>query len=44
MGACVIGAIGLRFVPETARASIRGRGVPGIDTEVPPYRKEPAGV
>ena len=42
MGACVIGAIGLLFVPETTRCSIRGRGVPGVDNEVPPYEKEPA--
>jgi MFS transporter, MHS family, proline/betaine transporter len=40
MGACVIGAIGLLFVPETARASIRGRGVPGVDTPCPPYDRE----
>lgn len=32
MGACVVGAIALKFVPETARCSIRGRGMPGIDT------------
>jgi MHS family proline/betaine transporter-like MFS transporter len=41
MAACVIGAIALRFVPETARASIRGTGVPGVDTKVKPL--EPAG-
>jgi MFS transporter, MHS family, proline/betaine transporter len=40
MGACVIGAIGLLFVPETARASIRGRGIPGVDTRCPPYDRE----
>jgi MHS family proline/betaine transporter-like MFS transporter len=40
MAACVVGAIGLLFVPETTRCSIRGRGVPGIDTQVPPYEKE----
>jgi hypothetical protein len=40
MGACVIGIIGLLFVPETARASIRGTGIPGVDTECPPYDKE----
>jgi MFS transporter, MHS family, proline/betaine transporter len=44
MGACVVGAVGLLFVPETTRASIRGRGIPGIDTEVPPYEKEPVPV
>ncbi|MGH3370596.1 MAG: MFS transporter, partial [Nocardioidaceae bacterium] len=36
MAACVVGAVALWFVPETARASIRGTGVPGIDTEVKP--------
>jgi MHS family proline/betaine transporter-like MFS transporter len=36
MLACVVGAVALRFVPETARASIRGTGVPGIDTDVKP--------
>jgi MHS family proline/betaine transporter-like MFS transporter len=36
MAACVIGAIALVFVPETARASIRGTGLPGVDTEVKP--------
>ncbi len=36
MAACVVGAVALLFVPETARASIRGTGVPGIDTEVKP--------
>lgn len=40
MGACVIGAVGLVFVPETARASIRGRGLPGVDTECPPYERD----
>jgi MHS family proline/betaine transporter-like MFS transporter len=30
MAACVIGAIALVFVPETAGASIRGRGIPGL--------------
>jgi hypothetical protein len=38
----VVGAIALRFVPETARALIRGTGVPGVDTEVKPL--EPARV
>jgi len=41
MASCVIGAIGLMFVPETTRCSIRGRGVPGVDNKVPPYEKEP---
>ncbi|HSJ21785.1 MAG TPA: MFS transporter [Nocardioidaceae bacterium] len=36
MAACLVGAVALRFVPETARASIRGTGVPGVDTEVKP--------
>jgi MFS transporter, MHS family, proline/betaine transporter len=36
----VVGAVGLLFVPETARASIRGRGVPGVDTECPPYDRQ----
>jgi MFS transporter, MHS family, proline/betaine transporter len=40
MGACVIGAVGLLFVPETARASIRGRGTPGVDNTCPPYDRE----
>jgi len=40
MGACVIGMVGLLFVPETARASIRGNGIPGIDNECPPYDRE----
>jgi MFS transporter, MHS family, proline/betaine transporter len=43
MGACAIGALGLLFVPETTRCSIRGRGVPGVDNEVPPYEREPVG-
>lgn len=42
MAASAVGAIALLFVPETARASIRGTGVPGIDTEVKPL--EPSGV
>jgi MHS family proline/betaine transporter-like MFS transporter len=33
MGACVIGAVALYFVPETRACSIRGRGIPGIDTK-----------
>ncbi|HET9861473.1 MAG TPA: MFS transporter [Nocardioidaceae bacterium] len=36
MAACAVGAVALLFVPETARASIRGTGVPGVDTEVKP--------
>jgi MHS family proline/betaine transporter-like MFS transporter len=36
MGACVIGAIALWFVPETRGCSIRGRGIPGIDTHPEP--------
>jgi MHS family proline/betaine transporter-like MFS transporter len=43
MAACVVGAVALRFVPETARASIRGTGIPGVDTEVPPYDAHPEG-
>jgi MFS transporter, MHS family, proline/betaine transporter len=42
MASCVVGAVGLMFIPETARCSIRGRGVPGIDTQCPPYEKEQA--
>jgi MHS family proline/betaine transporter-like MFS transporter len=42
MAACVVGAAALLFVPETARASIRGTGVPGVDTEVKPL--EPSAV
>jgi MHS family proline/betaine transporter-like MFS transporter len=33
MGACVVGAIALIFVPETRACSIRGRGIPGVDTK-----------
>lgn len=36
MGACVVGLIALRFVAETAGASLHGRGIPGIDTEAHP--------
>lgn len=36
MVACAVGAVALAFVPETARASIRGTGVPGVDTEPQP--------
>jgi MHS family proline/betaine transporter-like MFS transporter len=32
MAACVVGAVALYFVPETKGCSIRGRGIPGIDT------------
>jgi len=39
MAACVIGMVALVFVPETARASIRGRGIPGIDTKPVPLAK-----
>ena len=31
MAACAVGMIALVSVPETARASCRGRGVPGVD-------------
>ena len=30
MASCVVGAIALAFVPETAGVSIRGRGIPGL--------------
>jgi MHS family proline/betaine transporter-like MFS transporter len=30
MGACVIGMLSLRFVPETAGASLHGRSLPGV--------------
>jgi MFS transporter, MHS family, proline/betaine transporter len=33
MAACVVGAVALYFVPETRACSIRGRGIPGIDTK-----------
>ena len=36
MAACGIGLVALYFVAETAGASIRGRGIPGIDTEAHP--------
>jgi MHS family proline/betaine transporter-like MFS transporter len=36
MASCVVGMVALAFVPETARASIRGRGIPGIDTKPVP--------
>ncbi|RZL78331.1 MAG: MFS transporter [Rhodococcus sp. (in: high G+C Gram-positive bacteria)] len=36
MAACGVGLVALYFVAETAGASIRGRGIPGIDTEAHP--------
>ncbi|MBC2643901.1 MULTISPECIES: MFS transporter [unclassified Rhodococcus (in: high G+C Gram-positive bacteria)] len=36
MAACGIGLVALYFVAETAGASIRGRGIPGVDTEAHP--------
>jgi MHS family proline/betaine transporter-like MFS transporter len=36
MAACVVGAIALIRVPETRGCSIRGRGIPGIDTTFVP--------
>jgi MHS family proline/betaine transporter-like MFS transporter len=36
MASCVVGAIALYFVPETARASIRGRAIPGVETRPEP--------
>ena len=36
MAACVVGAIALVGVPETRGCSIRGRGIPGIDTHFIP--------
>jgi len=30
MGACVVGAVALLFMTETAGCSLRGRGVPGV--------------
>jgi MFS transporter, MHS family, proline/betaine transporter len=33
MAACVVGAVALIFVPETRACSIRGRGIPGVDTK-----------
>ncbi len=36
MGACVVGLVALYFVAETAGASLRGRGIPGVDTEPRP--------
>jgi MFS transporter, MHS family, proline/betaine transporter len=40
MAACVVGAVALYFVPETRGCSLRGRGIPGIDTRPAP---EPVG-
>ncbi|OLF06053.1 MFS transporter [Actinophytocola xinjiangensis] len=40
MGACVIGAVALYFVPETRGCSLRGRGLPGVDT-LPGEEPEP---
>jgi MFS transporter, MHS family, proline/betaine transporter len=42
MGSCVVGAAALLFCTETAGASIRGRGVPGVDTEAKPLAAAPA--
>ncbi len=33
MAACAVGAVALVFVPETRACSIRGRGIPGVDTK-----------
>lgn len=41
MGACVVGAVALYFVPETAGASLRGRGVPGVISR--PSGRRPGG-
>ena len=38
MAACVVGAIALVRVPETRGCSIRGRGIPGVDTASAPAR------
>ena len=38
MAACVVGAIALRFVPETRGCSLRGRGVPSADASASPQR------
>jgi MHS family proline/betaine transporter-like MFS transporter len=37
MAACVVGAIALLRVPETRGCSIRGRGIPGVDTVATPH-------
>ncbi|AXB43137.1 MFS transporter [Amycolatopsis albispora] len=39
MAACLIGALALIFTPETRGASLRGRGVPGVDTLPEPVGK-----
>lgn len=36
MAACVVGAVALWFVPETRGCSLRGRGIPGVDTHPEP--------
>jgi MHS family proline/betaine transporter-like MFS transporter len=36
MAACVVGAIALLRVPETRGCSIRGRGIPGVDSVATP--------
>lgn len=36
MAACVVGAVALWFVPETRGCSLRGRGIPGVDTHPAP--------
>ncbi len=36
MGACAVGLVALCFVAETAGASLRGRGIPGIDNPAHP--------
>ncbi|MGH3412367.1 MAG: MFS transporter, partial [Marmoricola sp.] len=41
MAACVVGMIGLITVPETAGASLRGRGVPGVISR--PSGRQPGG-
>jgi MHS family proline/betaine transporter-like MFS transporter len=38
MAACVVGAVALAFVPETARAPIHGTGIPGVDTRPKPLQ------
>ncbi|MBN6039219.1 MFS transporter [Amycolatopsis sp. 195334CR] len=40
MAACVVGGIALIFTPETKGVSLRGRGVPGIDTLAEPVGKK----
>jgi MHS family proline/betaine transporter-like MFS transporter len=41
MAAMVVGMIALARVPETRRCSIRGRGVPGVDTHPEPATEQP---